>query len=62
MKQYMFRNTDDYNQQAVGEKLEVFDVVGVIPSFLLFNSTFFTAILGTLIAVYGIMITPSAWE
>lgn len=32
------------------------------PSWLLFNSAFFTAILGTLIAVYGIMITPIGWE
>jgi len=37
----MFKNTDDYNQQAVGETLEVFDVIGVISSFLLFNSAFF---------------------
>jgi len=32
------------------------------PSWLLFNSAFFTAILGTLIAVYGIMITAIGWE
>ena len=32
------------------------------PSWLLFNSAFFTAILGTLIAVYGIMISPIGWE
>ncbi len=32
------------------------------PSWLLFNSAFFTAILGTLIAVYGIMISPVGWE
>jgi len=32
------------------------------PSWLLFNATFFTRILGTLIAVYGIMITAIGWE
>ncbi|NOY16650.1 MAG: HAD-IC family P-type ATPase [Gammaproteobacteria bacterium] len=32
------------------------------PSWLLFNSIFSTAILGTLIAVYGIFITPIGWE
>jgi H+-transporting ATPase len=32
------------------------------PSWLLFNSAFFTAILGTLIAVYGILITAIGWE
>ncbi len=32
------------------------------PSWLLFNSAFFTAILGTLVAVYGIMISPVGWE
>ncbi len=32
------------------------------PSWLLFNATFFTAILGTLIAVYGILITAIGWE
>jgi H+-transporting ATPase len=32
------------------------------PSWLLFNATFFTRILGTLIAVYGIFITPIGWE
>ncbi len=32
------------------------------PSWLLFNATFFTAVLGTLIAVYGVFITPIGWE
>jgi len=32
------------------------------PSWLLFNATFLTRVLGTLIAVYGIMITPIGWE
>lgn len=32
------------------------------PSWLLFNATFSTRILGTLIAVYGIFITPIGWE
>ncbi len=32
------------------------------PSWLLFNATFFTRVLGTLIAVYGIFITPIGWE
>lgn len=32
------------------------------PSWLLFNATFSTAILGTVIAVYGILITPIGWE
>jgi len=32
------------------------------PSWLLLNSAFATAILGTLIAVYGIMITPVGWQ
>ena len=32
------------------------------PSWLLFNATFFTRILGTLIAVYGIFITAIGWE
>ena len=32
------------------------------PSWLLFNATFSTRILGTLIAVYGILITPIGWE
>ena len=32
------------------------------PSWLLFNSAFFTAILGTLIAVYGIFITAIGWK
>ncbi len=32
------------------------------PSWLLFNATFSTAILGTLIAVYGVFITPIGWE
>ena len=32
------------------------------PSWLLFNATFLTRVLGTLIAVYGIFITPIGWE
>ncbi|VAW68125.1 Lead, cadmium, zinc and mercury transporting ATPase; Copper-translocating P-type ATPase [hydrothermal vent metagenome] len=32
------------------------------PSWLLFNATFSTRIIGTLIAVYGILITPIGWE
>lgn len=32
------------------------------PSWILFNATFLTRILGTLIAVYGIFITPIGWE
>jgi len=32
------------------------------PSWLLFNATFFTRVIGTLIAVYGILITPIGWE
>jgi len=32
------------------------------PSWLLFNATFSTRILGTLIAVYGFFITPIGWE
>jgi len=32
------------------------------PSWMLFNATFSTRILGTLIAVYGIFITPIGWE
>jgi len=32
------------------------------PSWLLFNATFSTRILGTLIAVYGVSITPIGWE
>jgi len=32
------------------------------PSWLLFNATFSTRVLGTLIAVYGIFITPIGWE
>lgn len=32
------------------------------PSWLLFNATFFTRVLGTLIAVYGVFITPIGWE
>lgn len=32
------------------------------PSWLLFNATFSTRILGTLIAVYGVFITPIGWE
>ncbi len=32
------------------------------PSWLLFNATFFTAILGTIIAVYGLLITPIGWH
>lgn len=32
------------------------------PSWLLFNASFSTAVLGTLIAVYGIFITPIGWE
>ena len=32
------------------------------PSWLLFNATFSTRVLGTLIAVYGLFITPIGWE
>jgi H+-transporting ATPase len=32
------------------------------PSWLLFNATFSTRVLGTLIAVYGVFITPVGWE
>lgn len=32
------------------------------PSWLLFNATFLTRIVGTLIAVYGIFITPIGWK
>ena len=32
------------------------------PSWLLFNATFSTRVLGTIIAVYGIFITPIGWE
>jgi H+-transporting ATPase len=32
------------------------------PSWILFGATFSTRILGTLIAVYGIFITPIGWE
>lgn len=32
------------------------------PSWLLFGATFSTRILGTLIAVYGFLITPIGWE
>ncbi len=32
------------------------------PSWLLFNATFSTRVLGTLIAVYGVFITPIGWE
>ena len=32
------------------------------PSWLLFNTTFSTRILGTLIAVYGIFVTPIGWK
>ena len=32
------------------------------PSWLLFNATFITRVLGTLIAVYGVFITPIGWE
>jgi len=32
------------------------------PSWLLFNATFITRIIGTLIAVYGFLITPIGWE
>ena len=32
------------------------------PSWLLFNATFFTRVFGTLIAVYGVFITPIGWE
>ena len=32
------------------------------PSWLLFNATFSTRVIGTLIAVYGILITPIGWE
>jgi len=32
------------------------------PSWLLFNATFATRVIGTLIAVYGVLITPIGWE
>ena len=32
------------------------------PSWMLFNATFSTRILGTLIAVYGLFITPIGWQ